>query len=239
MAESRSVITTVKICGLREPDHAVAAVHAGADYVGFVFAPARRQIDAETAGRCIRDVRASGGIAVRTVGVFVNTPADEINRVASVAGLDLVQLNGDEGPEYVLQLELPAIKAIRPQPGASVDDVLRTMDAFTAVLNSRIVFLLDGYHPGAYGGAGIRTDWKLAAEVARRYPVILAGGLDPSNVGEAIAMVRPIGVDVSSGIETDGIKDPRKIGEFVTNARVGLNEDGSKTSTVARRATTI
>lgn len=210
----------VKICGLREPDHARVAVAAGADLLGFVFAPARRQVPIAVARACVEAAREeAGGRPVLAVGVFVDAAVEEMNAAADGAGLDLLQLHGEEPPELLARLNRPVVKAVRPRPGASVADVERSMARYRAVANAPVAFLVDGYAAGVAGGEGVRADWRLAAEVGGGERVILAGGLDPANVAEAIRLVRPLAVDVSSGVETAGGKDPVKIAAFVAAAK--------------------
>ncbi len=213
----------VKVCGLREPVHAAAAAAAGADLLGFIFAPARRQITVAVARRCIAAARASAGDRrVVAVGVFVDAAPHEMNAAADVAGLDLLQLHGDEPPAVLGRLNRPIIKALRPRPGTPLAEVDTLADRYRAVANAPIAFLVDGFAVDAAGGAGYRADWDLARVLAGRGPMILAGGLDPGNVVGAIVGVRPLGVDVSSGVETDGAKDVAKIAAFVASARRAL-----------------
>jgi len=210
----------VKICGLREPDHARAAVAAGADLLGFVFAPARRQVTAEQARACVDAAReAAGEQHILAVGVFVDASAEDMNAAAETADLDLLQLHGEEAPTLRSRLDRPVVKALRPPPGASLSDVLALVVRYQGDADEPLAYLLDGHDPNTAGGTGVRANWTLAADLARRVPLVLAGGLDPSNVGEAIATAEPLAVDVSSGVETDGVKDPHKIAAFVDAAR--------------------
>lgn len=210
----------VKICGLREPVHATAAAVAGADLLGFIFAPARRQVTAQQAAACVEAARAAAaGRRILTVGVFVNASPEEMNTVAELADLNLLQLHGDEDPELPSHLVRPVIRALRPQPGTPTMEVTGLIERHARASRSPMAFLLEGYAAGSHGGTGARADWGLAAELARRRPLLLAGGLDPENVGDAIAIAAPHGVDVSSGVETDGFKDIGKIEAFVAAAR--------------------
>jgi phosphoribosylanthranilate isomerase len=216
----------VKIDGLREPEHAVAAIGAGADAIGFIFAPARRQVTSETAAACLAAARAAHRErAFLAVGVFVDAPASEIARVASESELDLVQLHGDESPDLLADLPVPTIKVFRPLPGTASHAVLSEIDRFQRAPRPPAVFLIDGYAPGSSGGSGARADWGLAAAIASERPVILGGGLDPENVGEAIRRVRPLGVDVSSGVEVDGVKDTARIESFIRAARSAFRDE--------------
>lgn len=212
----------VKICGLQEPEHARAAVINGADLIGFIFAPSRRQVSPAQAAFCIRTARAATDRRFLATGVFVNAPADMINLIAAEAGIDLIQLHGEEPPSLVEALSLPVIKALRPAPGASPADVRSTMETYLQSSKPPVAFLIDGYHPTIPGGGGIRADWSLAAELVGDAPLVLAGGLDPANVAEAILAVRPAGVDVSSGVESHGVKDPGKIAAFIRAAKAAF-----------------
>ena len=210
-------MTKVKICGLREVNHALVAAEAGADFLGFNFVPGvRRQLSEERARAIIRKyrrIKGSGG--PKLVGLFADQPLDDVNRIARSCGLDLAQLCGDEPPEYWERVDVPVIKQtkVRDQDSsdASIADVLRRVDD---VVSRGHVALLDRHEEGALGGTGRSFDWSVAREVARHHDFLLAGGLSPNNVQQAIATGNPWGVDVSSGVETDGVKDPKKISAF-------------------------
>jgi len=199
----------IKICGLRTTEHALVAADAGADMLGFVFAPSRRQVSAAQAASISAAIRNRPRPHPQIVGLFVNTPAATINAMAEAVGLDLVQLSGDEELAAAAGVDRPIIKSIR------MDGSQR--EAAWVAAGARL--LVDAHVAGAYGGTGARADWPRAAELARRLPLILAGGLGPANVAEAIAQVRPWGVDVSSGVEEGGAKDEAKIRAFIAAAR--------------------
>ena len=209
----------IKVCGLREPADAAAAAAAGADLIGFIFAPARRRVTPDQAASAIMAARGATTRPVLAVGVFVDADPEEINRTAADADLDLVQLHGDEDPALLAALSRPAVKAIRPRPGESSAVVAGRMEGYLGADRPPVAFLVDGWDERAPGGTGVRADWTLAADLAARYPVLLAGGLTPENVPEAILEVTPLGVDVSSGVETDGAKDHAKIAAYVAAAR--------------------
>lgn len=210
----------VKVCGLREPEHAVAAARAGADFLSFIFAPARRQVSADVARAAIDAARqAAGNHTFVAVGVFVDEDSAEILEAASGAGLDLVQLSGGEPPQFVSELGMPAIKALRPLPGTSTSSVIAEIASYRNQAVPPVAFLVDAYSPTAAGGTGAKADWDLAATLSDEVPILLAGGLKPENVGEAIQRVRPLGVDVSSGVEIDGVKSTPRIEQFVSAAR--------------------
>ena len=211
-------MTQVKICGIRDKVHALAAAEAGADFIGLVFAPSPRQVNASEA-RQIVDAISKSGCVVKTVGVFVNTPASQVNACADLCNLDWVQLSGDETWEYCLEVNRPIIKALRLGE-RSPDDICAELALGSKALSTRMFLaLLDSKVEGKHGGTGIAFDWSLAELVATRFTVIMAGGLTPENVAEAIQTVAPWGVDVSSGVEVEGVKDVARIRAFIEAAR--------------------
>jgi phosphoribosylanthranilate isomerase len=189
----------VKICGITRPEDAQAAVNAGANALGFVFWP--------ESPRFIDPYRARAIVSmlppfVAAVGVFVNQPAAYVKSVGSLAKLGAVQLHGDETIGYAADLGRPVLKAIPVGDGAPA----------VAEWPSHVTMLLDVHDPAKRGGTGRAVDWPAAAQVAATRRAILAGGLSPANVGEAIARVRPFGIDVSSGVErSPGVKDHERI----------------------------
>ncbi|GAB4114612.1 MAG: phosphoribosylanthranilate isomerase [Roseiflexaceae bacterium] len=207
-------MVAVKICGLRTVEHALTAASLGADMLGFILAPSRRQVRITEVAR-IRAALALQPKKPELVGVFVNAHAAEIRSAVAEAGLDLVQLSGDEPLSLLDELPgLRVIKAIRLSGDPIEQAWLRS-----GAHHDHVRLLIDGHAPGSYGGAGVIADWKQAAELARQYPILLAGGLNPANVTRAIEEVHPWGVDVSSGVENEGVKDPHKIGAFLAAAR--------------------
>jgi phosphoribosylanthranilate isomerase len=211
-----SLRTHIKICGLRTAEHALAAVAAGADMLGFIFAPARRQITLEHGASIARAVRSMpGGQAVRLVGVFVNETPERIGQIVAACELDVVQLSGDESLATLEQLPraVQVFKTVR-LAGAPEEQAWLALDPTRSVR-----LHVDAHVPGSYGGAGVTGDWERAAALAQKREIMLAGGLTPENVGAAIERVRPWAVDVSSGVERDGIKDTAKIHAFVAAAR--------------------
>ncbi len=212
-------MTRVKICGIREKAHALAAIEAGADFIGLVFAPSKRQVTPARAGEIV-DAAKSRSDAIDTVGVFVNMPAAEVNAIANSCNLDWVQLSGDESWEYCREISKPLIKAIRIRQGQSPEQILADLATGAKILTpKKYLYLLDSELKGRYGGTGTAFDWNLARQAAEQFPVIIAGGLTPENVAEAIKMVAPWGVDVSSGVETGGVKDIAKIKAFIEAVR--------------------
>jgi phosphoribosylanthranilate isomerase len=204
-------MTWIKICGLRAPEDAAVAAAAGVDAIGLVFyPPSPRYLRLAEAQAICRLLHGSG---ILRVGVFVDERPEVVRAVAAACPLDMVQLHGAESPEEVAALGLPAIKSLAVRSPAS----LVALPAYAAVAR---YLHLDAYVPGGLpGGNGQPFAWELAAEPARRYPVILAGGLTPENVGAAIAAVRPFGVDVSSGVERAGRKDHALMRAFVAAVR--------------------
>ncbi|MDA1189321.1 MAG: phosphoribosylanthranilate isomerase [Chloroflexi bacterium] len=210
-------MTWFKIDGLRDAHHALVAAEAGAAFLGFVFVHGvRRQLTEQDAREIIDDYRKQHGAGgPKLLGLFANQPIEEVNRIVKTCGLGYVQLCGDEPPEYWKQVVVPVIKQIkvdtrRPEDEA-VGDALRRVEEVLAAGHKA---LLDSYEPGHLGGTGRTFDWAVARRIAEGHEVILAGGLTPENVAEAIATVRPWGVDVSSGVEADGVKDDAKIRAF-------------------------
>jgi phosphoribosylanthranilate isomerase len=191
----------VKICGITRVEDAAAAVEAGASAIGFVFWPGSpRFIDPHRA----RAIAATLPAFVTPVGVFVNQPAEYVRGVASLVRLGAVQLHGDETPAYAAGLSSPVLKALA-MAGADNDSPIAAWPAST-------LLLLDVHDPVKRGGTGRTIDWNAAASIAARRRIVLAGGLRPDNAAEAVARVRPYGIDVSSGVErAPGVKDHQRL----------------------------
>jgi len=190
----------VKICGVTRADDALAAVDAGASAIGFVFWPdSPRYVDPYRA----RAIRAALPPFVTAVGVFVNQPVEYVSGVASLVRLGAVQLHGDETPQYASLLSAPIVKAL-PLTTLGESDLAAWPD--------ETMVLLDVHDPVKRGGTGRTIDWDAAATISARRRIVLAGGLTPDNVADAVARVRPFGIDVSSGVEVSpGIKDHRRV----------------------------
>ena len=194
----------VKMCGMQTAAAARAAEEAGADYIGFIFAQgSRRYVAPETAHEIAREMQ-----RVKKVGVFVDAPMAEVNQIADAVGLDYVQLHGHETAEIARMAERPVIKAYRYG-----DD----FDAETANVYPAEIILVDSYVKGAAGGTGLTFHWQEAArEIARvTKPVLIAGGITAANVREAVETFHPFGIDVSGGLEEDGVKSKAKITAFM------------------------
>ena len=212
-------MTKVKICGIKEKAHALAAIEAGGDFIGLVFATSQRRVSPAQASKIVNAAK-SQSEAIGTVGVFVNMPAPEVNTIADDCNLDWVQLSGDESWEYCRHITRPLIKAVRIRQGQSPEQIAADLAIGESALSTqKHLYLLDTQAEGRYGGTGTTFDWSLARQAAAQFPVILAGGLTPDNVAQAIEMVAPWGVDVSSGVEVDGVKDIAKIRAFIEAVR--------------------
>lgn len=196
----------VKICGITTTEAAEVAAAAGADFIGFVFAPSKREITKERAKE-IRQVLPS---TVKTVGVFVNETVENMQHIKDYVGLDFIQLHGDESDDVAHALASQTIKAF-PVTKETLPEI-QTYPANYYILDSPI--------GGARGGNGTVFDWDLATDLPiEKSKIILAGGLDAENVQTAIQRLYPIGVDVSSGVETNGKKDFEKIKQFIHAAK--------------------
>jgi len=198
----------IKICGITNLEDALSAVQADADALGFVFCSASpRNITPDQAADIIRQLPPF----VQTVGLFVNADLVTVNGTADRCGLDIVQLHGEESPEFCAAVRRRIIKAFRVKDAASLE-----------MINSYPVAacLLDAWSPLAHGGTGHSFNWNIAASAAAHLPIILAGGLTPDNVAAAVQQVRPYAVDVSSGVEAaPGKKDATLVREFIKKAR--------------------
>ncbi len=238
----------IKICGITSPNDAIAAMDCGADAIGLNFYPASpRFMSGFRAAEVVQALKnhqqaSSNAKKPLVVGVFVNCPAHEVARLAQKCSLDAVQLHGDEQPDDILKIiqfvaleqdpalpELQFIRAIRC--GGKSDSAQSSVDTFADTFNVQVssesrrwidagvnAILLDSGAPTEYGGTGLKLDWDLVAGLRLSVPTILAGGLTPDNVAQAIKTSRTQSVDVSSGVEaTPGVKSVEKIRQFVAN----------------------
>lgn len=196
----------VKICGIGDVASALVAVEAGAHAIGLIFAPSRRQVTPEQA----REITEALPPFITKVGVFVDEERSRIDDLINDCGLTAIQFHGTEAPPACGGFRVPVIKAVRVKDATSLDE----LSAYRVS-----AFLLDTYDASALGGTGKTFDWSLAARAAQAHRVILSGGLSPDNVTSALNRVHPYGVDVSSGVETDGRKDHGKIRAFLRRVR--------------------
>ncbi|MDW7674272.1 MAG: phosphoribosylanthranilate isomerase [Bacillota bacterium] len=202
----------VKVCGISSLEEALTAVNAGANAIGFVFAPSKRKINPEKA----REISLALPPFVSKVGVFVNQERYEVQEISSFCNLDVLQFHGEETPEYCRKFTQTVVKAF----GVKDSSVLEELPKYKGVQG----FLLDTYDPDLKGGTGRTFNWQIAAAAKDFGPVVLAGGLKPGNIKEAILKVRPYGVDVSSGVELEGKKSAALITEFFGEIRRSLDE---------------
>lgn len=212
----RSVrIPHLKVCGITRVEDALAAADLGARAIGFVFWPqSPRAVTVRTARAIVRELPPF----VATVGVFVNQPRTQILDIAGAVPLTAVQFHGDEDDEDVAAFPWRVLRAVSLEAAGSDERIAR--------LPEHVTVLLDAHDPHRRGGTGMTTDWQRAAAVAEARPVVLAGGLQPSNIAEAVRVVRPWGVDVSSGVEASpGVKDLEKLAAFVSALEGALDLD--------------
>lgn len=213
-------MTIVKICGTTTLEDALIAAEAGADLLGFILYPkSPRYVAPDEVAKIVAGVRAAFDAPPRFVGVFVNEAAPQVLAILETTGLDLAQLHGDEPMSTLLALARRSFKAVRP---TGLDHALALAEEYAPIgASAGPDLLIDAHNPAAYGGTGQRADWGAAAAVARRVErLLLAGGLTPDNVAEAVRVVKPWGVDVASGVElTPGRKDHDKVRAFVAAAQ--------------------
>lgn len=198
----------IKICGLTRKQDIDAVNAALPDYIGFVFANSRRQVTPESA----KDLKTCLNPSIKAVGVFVNENMENIMRLCDSRVIDVVQLHGDESEDYIRKLKScvsnEIIKAVRVKSPEDIEKALKLPCDY---------LLLDTYHENKYGGSGMTFDWSMIPDIGR--PYFLAGGIDSGNILQAIEQFRPYCIDVSSGVETDGCKDPDKIREIVVKVK--------------------
>ncbi len=200
-------MTWIKFCGTTNLEDALKAVSLGIDALGFIFAPSPRKVEPDAAKKIILSLPET----FLKVGAFVNEEAKEVQRVADYCGLTALQFHGKESSEYCRGFSLPVYKAIHVKNLESLTEMEKYQD---------VSILLDTYSPVQAGGTGNPFPWEIAIAAREKRNVILSGGLNPSNVREAIEKVRPLGVDVCSGIErVPGRKDPAKMIDFVEEVR--------------------
>ena len=210
----------VKFCGITTLEDAAASIESGADLLGFNFYPrSPRSISPDACRQIVQslgDVVEQANRPIHLVGVFVNQPPEEVIAILESCALDLAQLSGDEPAEDLQRIGRQAYKAIRLGRETSLEDAIHN----ARPRSEAPAFLIDASVPGEYGGTGQIADWSRARLAAQYFPLLLAGGLTPDNVGLAVRAVQPWGVDVASGIESaPGQKDPRKMEAFVREVR--------------------
>jgi phosphoribosylanthranilate isomerase len=210
-------MTAVKICGITNLKDALAACDCGAEALGFIFFdPSPRHINPLAAHKIIQRLPRE----IAKVGVFVNPEISLVQNLREYCGLDFIQLSGDEPPDFCNQIPASRLlKAVSPAMGEN----LRLMDSYKAR-----AFLIDSREQGKFGGTGKLSNWELAKTIGQKHPIILAGGLNPENVGVAIEAVSPAAVDVTSGVEIyPGEKDPQKLRRFIERVRLVSGREGN------------
>ncbi len=219
-------MTIIKICGIKTLKDALAAIEAGADYLGFNFYLKSVRFIEKSVCAEITSVLKREHPQIKLVGVFVNSSVEEIKDILQTCHLDLAQLHGDETPEILSGFNGKAFKAIRLSSSESTETsifpFLKSALFRESVRESvdNPAMLIDAAVKGVYGGSGVTADWTAAAKLAKQYPLLLAGGLTPENVADAVRQVQPWGVDVASGVESaPGEKDTGKMSAFIRAVR--------------------
>jgi len=206
-------VTLFKICGLKDSQNALVARENGASFLGFVFVNGvRREVSLDFAIRIINEYRSeSGGGGPALVGLFANQPIEEVNEIISKCELDYAQLCGDEDKSYWDEVDAEVIKQVKVNLGVNSKLVNSDLDN---IFGAGYIPLLDKYEKGTLGGTGKTFDWNAIKHFNLSGNFLLAGGLTPDNVSQAIRVSQPWAVDVSTGVETDGVKDSGKIFAF-------------------------
>lgn len=216
-------MTRVKICGVRTVEHALVAAEAGAQYVGVICWPGSKRYAPPGRVRQITNALRSTFDYQRrplVTGVFVNEPTASINALVHDCALDCVQLSGDEAWDAFQAIDAPVLRALRVPANRAEADLIGELEHEVPALEARAGrVLMEALVTGQFGGTGQTANWDLAAAAARRFPLLLSGGLTPDNVAEAVRAVQPWGVDVASGVETDGAQDAGKIRAFIQAVR--------------------
>ena len=212
----------VKIDGVRRVEDALTAAETGADFIGFVFVPNRRRcVSVEQARRMVDAVKTAVDNPPKLLGLFADQPLEEVKETVVRSGVDMVQMSGKESMEYCDDVPVPLFKAIHVPGGMVGDEVVGKVEKQLTMLRERgHLATLDRLVAGLQGGTGQSFDWSVAGQLSQAgFEFMLAGGLTPENVGRAVREVQPWGVDVSSGVETQGVQDAEKIRQFVAEAR--------------------
>ncbi|MCX7921279.1 MAG: phosphoribosylanthranilate isomerase [Clostridia bacterium] len=217
----------IKICGIRRQEDVTYVNRVLPEYIGFVFAKSKRQVTPE----CAEQLGAALDGRIQAVGVFVNEDIKAVVDIACKCRLNAVQIHGDETPEYIsvlrkeldlLQLNIDKANRYPVEGSIQIWKAVRVKDisSITAMKDYKVdAFVLDTFVEGHYGGAGITFDWRLVKEAQQYGSIILAGGLNQRNVQKAVDEVAPLAVDISSGVESDGFKDEKKIRDFICAVR--------------------
>ncbi len=215
------MVIKAKICGLQKLEDVLTAIRYEADFIGFVFVPNRkRTIDITMASDIIGQLKIDGHRRPEIVGLFADQSLKEVNEYVKFLNLDKAQLCGNESPEFCSSVSVPVIKAIHlPETIPTNKGINQIIDKVSCYVNNGQLILLDRQVDNSYGGTGKSFDWSIASTLSEKgYEFILAGGLTPLNLGQAISTALPWAVDVSSGVETSGKKDFDKMHTFISIA---------------------
>ena len=224
-------MTKIKVCGIMESSDALVAAQAGADFIGLVFVPERRRrLDKDKALSIVSYLRENVAEPPKVVGLFADQPSGDVDRIVRHCGLDMVQLCGIESLDYCRQVGAPVIKVLHVSDSAAPEDAVPSLaESMTALNDQGHLVTLDRKVEGLQGGTGQSFNWDIARALSERgFDFLLAGGLTPENVGRGVSGVAPWGVDVSSGVETNGVKDEAKILSFIQNVRHNSRSAGTE-----------
>ncbi|MHB8105595.1 MAG: phosphoribosylanthranilate isomerase [Dehalococcoidales bacterium] len=212
-------MTYIKICGIKNEADALATATAGADFIGLVFALSLRQVTPDVAAKITSTLK-KNKVKAKSVGVFVNERIETVKTIADDCHLDWVQLSGNESWKYCRDLDRPVIKALKFNNLEPVETIGDQINEGKKIMGkNKYMVLLDTAAKDKYGGTGTPFNWNLVEPIVEKNRVIIAGGLNPENVGEAIKTLKPWAVDVSTGVETNGVKDMQKIIKFIEAVR--------------------
>jgi phosphoribosylanthranilate isomerase len=224
-------MTKIKVCGIMEATDALVAAQAGADFIGLVFVPERRRrLDKDKALSIVSYLRENVPEPPKIVGLFADQPPGDVDRMVEHCGLDMVQLCGIESLDYCRQVGAPVIKVLHVSGSSALEDAVPSLaESMTALNEQGHLVTLDRLVEGLQGGTGQSFNWDIARALSQRgMDFLLAGGLTPENVGRGANDVAPWGVDVSSGVETNGVKDEAKIRSFIQNVRHNSRSAGTE-----------
>ena len=212
-------MTTVKICGIKSLDSALTAARAGAEFLGIVFeSHSKRYLDPDSSKVLIDSFKAHWHLdRPLWVGVFANQPLEEVNHILNYCNLDMAQLSGQETPLYCKNVIRPVLKVIHINDDTPTETSVQDADRLlTTYKETCDLLMLDTFKQGILGGTGQQFNWDIGMDLSSRHSLMLAGGLNPENVSQAIRTIRPSGLAVSSGVETNGEKDLSKIASFIS-----------------------
>ena len=211
----------VKICGVRDVKSALVCERSSADFIGLNFVPnVHRKVDISSAIEISNSIN-----TIKKVGVFADQPIDHVVSIINQCDLDYAQLSGNENLEYCMQIGFPVIKSIKIDFNSNIRTIKETIfPQIDNLTHNKIIPLIESYVPGSYGGTGTEISIDLAKQIAENFDIILAGGLTPLNVKNMVDYIKPWGVDVASGVESEKKQTTNQIIEFISNAKNGDNE---------------